>query len=65
MSDITDEEIRRANDLVRQAIALERERGRLILLAITHAYDRALEDSKTSIPSYLHAVLEVARKESA
>ena len=64
MSGLTEEEIQR-NDLVRAAIEIERERGRLILLAITNAYDRALEDPKTVIPSYLHAVLEVARKESA
>lgn len=54
-----------ANDLVNQALALERERNRLILRAITQAYDRALEDKNAVLPTYLHAVLEVVRKESS
>lgn len=34
------------------------------LAAIIAAYDRALQDAKTVMPTYLHAAIEHARKKS-
>ena len=50
---------------VRTAVETERENNRRILIALVEAYDKALADPKATLPTYLHAALEAARKEAA
>lgn len=51
--------------MVRTAVQTEREHNRALLLTLVEAYDKALADPKAAIPTYLHAALKAARKESS
>jgi hypothetical protein len=50
--------------MVRVAVQTERSHNRSLLLALVEAYDKALADPKATIPTYLHAALEAARREA-
>ena len=48
--------------LLRAGVELGQEVERMKLDAIIHAYDLALQNPKTVIPTPLHAAIEAARK---